>query len=228
MKRVMRAGPVQSFLAWILSGYLRFVYATSRWQVDGADIVKAAQEDPDNGAIVCFWHSRISLCAKAWDNRTSPKQCKALVSNSKDGDFITDVLGRLGFPSVRGSRAREGRAADKGGAQAFREILRDLKAGGAQGVTPDGPKGPALVMGEGAPMLARMSGANVLFLGMAFSPCIRAKSWDRTVFPLPFGKGAIVWRGPVTAGRDDDPAGLAEDWGAKLIAVTDMAEEMVR
>ena len=59
-------------------------------------------------------------------------------------------------------------------------------------------------MQKGAIALARVSGAPVLFVGVAVNPCIRLKTWDRTIIPLPFAKAAMVWDGPVQAGRDDD------------------------
>lgn len=226
MKRLIRSAPVQALLAAILSGYLKFVYATSRWTVEGEDILTAAQRLDGQGVIVCFWHSRISLCARAWRNARSPKQIRALVSHSADGDFITDVLGKLGFPSVRGSRADARSTGDKGGGAALREMVKALKAGGAQGITPDGPKGPARIMGEGTVMLAQLSGAKTLFLGMAFSPCLRARSWDQTVFPLPFGRGAIVWMGPAGAARGEDSAAVAAKWTELLDAATERAEAL--
>lgn len=227
MRRLLRSEGVVRASSALLAAYLKFCYATMRWTIEGEDVIARAQSDLSVRTIVCFWHSRISLCARAWRNASSPKQINALVSNSKDGDFIADILMRMGFPSVRGSRTRENSLGEKGGSAAFREILRDLKDGRAQGITPDGPAGPARVMGEGAPAIARLSGGEVLFLGMACKPCLRARSWDETVIPLPFARGAIVWRGPATAARDSDPALLAKDWTDRLNAATDEAEALV-
>jgi lysophospholipid acyltransferase (LPLAT)-like uncharacterized protein len=68
-------------------------------------------------------------------------------------------VARLGFPAVRGSSANKDKAdRAKGGTQALRDGLRQLKVG-ALAITPDGPRGPAREMAEGLPLLAKLSGA---------------------------------------------------------------------
>jgi hypothetical protein len=106
-------------------------------------------------------------------------------------------------------------------------MVKWVKGGGGVAMTPDGPKGPARVMGEGAPTLARMTGAPVLLVGLSSKPCSRAPSWDRTIMPYPFAKAAMVWDGPFYATRDDDLAALAQAWGERLNAVTARAEALL-
>ena len=224
-KRIVRSRPVQLALASIFAAYLRFVYATIRWTYEGRENGERVWSQP-GGVMLCFWHARIPLSPCTW-GKDSAQTMHALVSKSSDGEFITQTVARLGFPSIRGSRAREDSVGDKGGSGAFREMARGIKAGNAVAITPDGPKGPAQVLAEGPPILARTTGARVLLAGVACNPCIRAKSWDRAVFPLPFGRGAVVWEGPLAAGRDDDPAALALDWGKRLNAITERAEALV-
>ncbi len=72
-----------------------------------------------------------------------------------------------------------------------------------------------------------MTGAPVLFVGVAMKPCIRLNTWDRTIIPLPFAKAAMVWDEPATMGRDDDPDALAEAWAARISAVSRRAEALV-
>ena len=144
------------------------------------------------GVLCVFWHSRIGLSPSCWPlDRAQP--AKALISLSADGEFIAKAVARQGFPAVRGSSANKDKAAAaKGGSQALRDGLKQLKLG-ALAITPDGPRGPANVMAEGLPLMAKLSRAPVLFIGMSCSPAIRLNSWDKAVLPLPFGKGAIVW-----------------------------------
>jgi hypothetical protein len=83
----------------------------------------------------------------------------------------------------------------------------------------------------GTATLAGMSGAPVLLVGLACEPCIRLKSWDAGMLPLPFARGAIVWDGPFTAPRtsDTDAIGhLTDAWGQALDAVNDRAEALLR
>jgi lysophospholipid acyltransferase (LPLAT)-like uncharacterized protein len=67
----------------------------------------------------------------------------------------------------------------------------------------------------------------VLLAGMACKPCLRMKSWDRSVVPLPFGRGAIVWDEPIRIDASTPAvalAGLSEAWSLRLTAVTKQAE----
>ncbi len=227
MKSLLRQPWVISTVAAIFAGYLRIVYSTLRWTHEGRERAEGVWARPGTGAMMCFWHARIPLSPCPWD-KDAPQTLHALVSKSADGEFITQTVARLGFPSVRGSRARENSVGDKGGSNAFREMVRWIQSGNAMAITPDGPKGPARIMGEGTPMLARVTGAPVLLVGMACSPCLTLGSWDKTILPLPFGKAAIVWDGPFTFGKDDDAAVQAKAWGDKLDVVTDRAEAIVR
>ena len=226
MKAFLRQPWVISLLAGMITGYLRFTYWTFRWTIEGGAMADAVKANPDAGASMCVWHSGIPMSPTTWDPKSS-KKMNALVSRSSDGELITQIFARLGFPAIRGSRTRENSVGDKGGSAAFREMVRWLKAGNAVAITPDGPKGPVRIMTEGAATVARAAGAQVLMVGIACRPCIRVNSWDTTVFPLPFARAAMVWDGPFTAEKGDDLAAITTDWGVSLNAVTDRAEAIL-
>lgn len=229
MKKFFRHPAVQRVFTFGLSSYLKFVYATLRWTREGqehADGVWARKGEI--GAIMAFWHAGIPLSPCAWDLKRNPQELHGLISRSADGEFIAKVWDDLGYPSIRGGRRNPNAIEDKGGTEAFREMIRWLKSGGAVGLTPDGPKGPARVMGDGPPTVARLTGVPVLLVGVACEPCLRLKSWDRTIFPLPFARAAQVWDAPVYAARQDDPTELAREWGQRLNAVTDRAHALLK
>lgn len=221
--RPLRNPVIQGVLAWILASWMRFCFATIRWTHVNPSVAEAVWKQ--GGGVLCaFWHSRIALSPASWPlDRAQP--AKALISLSPDGQFIARAVGRLGFPAIRGSSAnkdKQDRA--KGGSQALRDGLKQLKVG-ALGITPDGPRGPARQMAEGLPLMARMSGAPVLFIGLSCKPAIRLNSWDRALLPLPFGRGAIVWdcaRYPEGA----ELAAVAADWAARLTAVEAEADRI--
>ncbi len=79
-------------------------------------------------------------------------------------------------------------------------------------------------MGEGAPVLARLSKAPVLLVGLACRPALTLNSWDKAKLPLPFGRGAIVWDGPHGARDGDDLEALGGQWAARLSRATQSAE----
>lgn len=228
MKQLVRAAWVQRALAAMFSAYLGWVYATLRWTREGHDRAQGVWTQ-GGGAILCFWHARIPLSPCSWELDSGAQDMRALISRSADGEFIAQSMERLGFPAIRGSRKKMSNPAkEKGGSEALREMVRWVKGGGGVAITPDGPKGPAQVMAEGTPVLAKMTGAPVLLVGLACRPCLRFPSWDQTVLPLPFGRAAMVWDGPLSIGRDEAPDAVAVDWTRRLNAVTERAEALLR
>jgi lysophospholipid acyltransferase (LPLAT)-like uncharacterized protein len=221
--RPLRNPVIQSTLAWLLSRWLRFCYATIRWEHHNRDLAEAVWEQ-GGGVLAVFWHSRTSLAPYSWPLHRAPP-VKAVISRSVDGEFVAKAVARLGIPAVRGSSSNKDKAdRDKGGAQALRDGLRQLKIGGLA-ITPDGPRGPVRSMGEGLPLMARLSRAPVLFIGLSCNPAIRLNSWDRSLIPLPFGKGAVVWD------RADFPEGAAladviADWTERTTAVEARADAL--
>jgi len=225
--RPLRSPFVVRLLAAVLAAYLRLVYATIRWTREGQDEAEGVWK-AGGGAILCFWHARIPIALPTWPNDSKRQQIHALISQSADGEFIARAVEHIGFPAIRGSsKKKNDLAKNKGGEQAFREMLRWVKAGNAIAITPDGPRGPAQTMEKGTPVLAQITGAPVLMVGLAAKPCLRLGTWDRTVIPLPFSRGAMVWEGPIRVGRDEDSEALAADWARRLTALTDRAEALL-
>lgn len=229
--------PLRSpFVIWLLSslfaGYSKLVYTTLRMTEEGreqAEAVWAQGRETGVGAILCFWHSRIPMSPLSWPQDPARQDMRALISRSNDGEFIARTVEKLGFPAIRGSSAKKtDLAKNKNGEQAFRDMVQWVRGGGGIAITPDGPRGPAEHMEKGTPSLARITGAPVIFVGLAAKPCLRLGSWDQTVIPLPFAKAAMVWDGPTSAGRADDVDQLVESWAARLSAVTRRAEHLVQ
>lgn len=229
MKQLFRHPLVQGALALAFSGYLKLVLATIRWRQEGLERAEGVWEGGE-GVIVCFWHGRIGLSPACWplDRAQEPR---ALISLSADGQFIASTMEKLGFPAIRGSAAKKpGAAKVKGGAAAFRDVLKWVKGGGGIAITPDGPRGPAEIMTDGVPTLARVSGAPVLLVGLSARPSLRLNSWDRAMLPLPFARGVIVWDGPFEAPREAEGEALIElrdEWGDRLNAATARADALL-
>jgi lysophospholipid acyltransferase (LPLAT)-like uncharacterized protein len=222
--RPLRIPFVQEILSRLLAAWMQFCFATIRWTHENE--VVAEQVWAKGGGVLCtFWHSRIGLSPVCWPLDRA-QSAKALISLSPDGQFIAKAVALQGFPAVRGSSANKDHVdRAKGGTQALRDGLKQLKIG-ALAVTPDGPRGPVREMAEGMPLMAKISGVPVLFIGMSCNPAIRLNSWDKALLPLPFGKGAIVWD------VDHYPAGgdltaVAQDWTARLTAVEARADAIV-
>lgn len=224
--RPLRSPWVQTSAAWLFAQWLRVCLATTRWTRADPEVTEQIWT-AGGGVIVCFWHSRLTLAPAAWDLGRA-QQPRVLVSLSRDGEFLARAMEKIGFPAIRGSSAKKD-APDKakGGALAFREALRWIRGGGAVALTPDGPRGPAETMAEGAVMLARVSGAPVLLIGLASKPAITLDTWDRSQLPLPFARGSIVVDGPIRVDRNADLSALRAEWAERLSAATRRAEGLL-
>jgi hypothetical protein len=230
LKNLLRNDGVQAFLGWVLGTYLRIVLRTVRWTHENVDCVEPALA-VKSGAIGLFWHGRIPLClatAPQWWR----KNTRAFVSPSSDGEFIAQALAMSGFPAIRISSAKKGDSAKaRQAVAAIREAVGWVSEGGALIVTPDGPRGPNEVIAPGALQIARRSGQPVFLMGIAANPAMQLQgTWDKVMFAAPFGRGAVVWEGPLYVPADADDAtiqALVADWSGRLSAVTRRAETLV-
>jgi lysophospholipid acyltransferase (LPLAT)-like uncharacterized protein len=230
LKGVLRSEGVQAVLGWLLGTYLRLVLHTVRWRHENVACVEPVLEDDSRGAIALFWHGRIPLCLATapqwWRKRT-----RCLISPSADGEFIARALAMSGFPAIRVSSAKPGDTAKaRQAVAAIREATNWVKGGGALVVTPDGPRGPNEVIAAGSLQIARRSGQSVYLMGVAAAPAWRLKTWDRVMFAVPFGRGAVVWDGPLHVPADADEAAIAnliQLWSERLSAATRRAEALV-
>lgn len=224
MKSLLRSDAVIGAAGALVAAYLRFAYATTRWT--HVDREKAKALDDGGPVILCLWHCLVPIAPVVWP-KAHADRLRILISQSTDGELIARTMAGIGLGAIRGSsQKRTDPAKTKGGVAAFREMAKWVRNGGSIAITPDGPRGPAQVMADGAPVLARFTKAPVVMVGVASKPCIRLNTWDRTVFPVPFAKGVIVWDGPFVADEEEDNAVLAAAWGRRLTAVLERAESI--
>jgi lysophospholipid acyltransferase (LPLAT)-like uncharacterized protein len=230
LKAILRSNAAQAILGWVLGSYFRIILRTVRWRHENLACVEPVLAG-ESGAIGLFWHGRVPLCLAMapqwWRKRT-----RAFVSPSADGEFIAQALAMSGFPAIRVSSAKKGHAAKaRQAVAAIREAVTWVAGGGALIVTPDGPRGPNEVIAPGALQIARRSGQPIFLVGIAANPALQLQStWDRVMFAAPFGRGAVVWEGPLHVPPDADDAqikALVEAWSARLSTATRRAEALV-
>jgi lysophospholipid acyltransferase (LPLAT)-like uncharacterized protein len=226
VKAIFRSAWFQAFAGWLTAAYLGFTLGSIRWRYLNREAAETIWDD-GGPTIVCFWHSRISMSPACWDLKRAQVP-RALISHSHDGEITAQAMERLGFPAIRGSAAKTpDKARKKGGAAAFREIVRWLRPGHCVAIPPDGPNGPVEQMTDGPAMLARLSKAHILFVGFASKPCLHMASWDHAVIPLPFARGVIAYEIVPRVTAADDLETVRLDWTARLSALTRRAEAAV-
>jgi 3-deoxy-D-manno-octulosonic-acid transferase len=158
------------------AGFLRFVQLTSatfKWDHPQALSIRRNRRP----CVYAFWHNKqVYLAVEHRGERVS-----IMVSRSKDGEYIAQVMKRLGLCPVRGSTS-------KGGDNALREMIGLLKDGHQVGFTPDGPRGPLHTVHGGVALTAQSTTVPVVPTTYFASNRITFRSWDQFVLPLPFGR----------------------------------------
>jgi hypothetical protein len=204
LKPILKSDAFRTFASWLVTQYVRLAWATGRWTVHG-DQAHVAKWDSGAPFILAFWHGRILMMPKAW--RAGVK-VHMLISQHRDGELITRAVKPFGIDTIRGSTTKPGKARDKGGLAALREILRTLKNGECIGITPDGPRGPRMRASDGIVTIARLSGAPIIPATWSARRRWALNSWDRFLVPGLFTTGVVVWGAPVEVLRDSDDAAL--------------------
>ena len=169
--------------ARLIAGWIRFCQVTSRWEVTGLDDADAAMAEGPIVAII--WHECSLMAPAHWPRKNG--QVTTLSDPSPIGRVSATVQGRLGMASI-------GVPAGGGAVAATREVLRRLKDGVSVGLTGDGPVGPARVLNAAPLDWARAAGVPVFTYAYAMSRQRRLKTWDRMILPMPFSRGAVVYR----------------------------------
>jgi len=198
-RNVMRSGWVQRALGVLAAEYLRFVWLTTKFSYQPADVYDRVL--PHQPLILAFWHGQHFMTP--FIKNKKEYRAKVLISRHRDGEFNAIAAERLGIGTIRGSGDHGGAFHRKGGVGAFREMVQALQDNWNVATTADVPK-RARVAGLGVIMLARESGRPIMPFAMVTSRYIRLKNWDSTTINLPFGRGAVVGIDAVTVPPDAD------------------------
>ena len=133
-------------------------------------------------AIIMFWHGDMLV---GWYSVRKQRPI-ALVSKSKDGNFLAAVLQKWGYKLSRGS-------SKKSGMEALTIAMDAVKNGECNSliITPDGPRGPRHEYKRGASIAARELNLSLFHLHMDYASRKTLKSWDKFEVPMPFSKVSI-------------------------------------
>ena len=218
-KRFIRSDDLRRSLCWLGAGYVRFVRLTGLWQVVRSEIPEQFWK-ADQPFILSFWHGRLLMMPLCWESK---KQIHMLISHHRDGQIIARTVGHLGIKTTLGSSS-------KGGAKAFRAILKILAAGDYVGITPDGPRGPRMRATDGVISIAKLSGVPIIPVAYSTTNGKHLNNWDRFLVAWPFSRNVIVWGDPIYIPRKSDPAAQEKqrlDLEAAINDVTNEADAFV-
>lgn len=149
-------------------------------KVEGRNNEEKARADSGGAVVYVTWHQRMSYSARFFNYR----HVTVMISQSRDGEYVTRVAKWLGFRNVRGSSTR-------GGMDALKEMSRRIREGQPGGMLADGPRGPARVAKIGSAILSRDTQAPLVPIAWSADRCWVLNSWDRYMIPKPFAR--VVW-----------------------------------
>jgi len=166
--------------------------------------------------IFAFWHNRLLLPLYIFRGMN----VATMVSQSRDGEYIAQVMLRCGLKVSRGSASRRG-------AEGLLGLMRLLRQGTSAAITPDGPRGPCEIAQSGIIQLAKLSGIPITPVSFGCTRYKRMKSWDRMVVPLPFGKIRCVLGKEIAVERQASKEELEQKRAAleeEMRRITEIAE----
>jgi lysophospholipid acyltransferase (LPLAT)-like uncharacterized protein len=177
-------------LVGLLGGAIvRAADATWRTESSGPPGVEQGFRTGARPAIAAFWHRQILGMLGHFRN----SRVAVPVSQHRDGEYVAQVMQRVGIATVRGSSST-------GGAKLLRDMMAMVDDGYSPVLTPDGPRGPKFSVQPGIWMLARRTGMPVYPVGVAVRDAWSAGSWDEFLIPKPFTRIVVRFGQPLHVG----------------------------
>jgi len=180
-------------LAYIL---LRFYLTLIRIRVVNEDPLLNHLKKGGKG-IAAIWHQRF-FGAIGYAKKFSTLAPSLIISQSRDGELISQMVSRFGFRPIRGSSSR-------GGKEALAAIVQDLSQNQAAVHAVDGPLGPKGVVKAGLIRMAQLSQAAIFLVYISIDRAWILHSWDRFLIPKPFSRMLVRWSDPIFVQREMDP-----------------------
>lgn len=136
--------------------------------------------------VASFWHySIIYFFYFVRGNRVT-----AMVSASRDGEYVARLAKQFGYTAARGSRNNKG-------VEGLKVLFRAIRSGDSCALVADGSQGPPRVAQPGAILLASRSGAPILPMVWSAERYLTIRSWDRTVIPKLFSRIDYYYGEPI-------------------------------
>jgi len=155
-------------------------------KVEGKERGREALARSGGRAVYATWHQRMSYHFHYFGAR----HLIVMISQSRDGEYATRISKWLGFKNVRGSSTR-------GGSDALKELIQEIKKGEIGGMLADGPLGPPRVAKIGSVIMARDAEVPLICVLWGADRCWILNSWDRYLVPKPFARVVIYYTEPI-------------------------------
>ena len=195
----------------LLSGFIKILIKTTEYKV-----VQSEEAVKQKQAVIIFWHRKIIPTMLSTDFL---EKKSSLVSSSKDGDILEEVLTRFDNLVVRGS-------SNKDNVKSLKQILKLIKTGFSIGIAIDGPRGPIYEPKSGALYIAMKTGLPMIPIGgYTNKKRIFKKAWDKFELPNFFSKSCYYVGDPLYFTKDSDIDSSMELIKSKLHEANRTAKE---
>lgn len=164
----------------------RTLFATCRTHEHGRHHLAACEKQPA-AFIAAFWHYSVLYII----HRSRHKSWVAMVSASRDAEYVAKILDHMGCETVRGSRSR-------GGLSSLKRMITLVKNGKNAAIVADGSQGPPRQVQAGVILLASKTGVPILPVIWGADRYFAFKSWDRTLLPKPFARIGLWYGEPLS------------------------------
>ena len=130
--------------------------------------------------LICIWHQQFFSAIRHFPNykKFNPS---IMISRSKDGEIVAGIAKQGGWHPVRGSSSR-------GGKEALKNMIANLKKTRLAVHIVDGPLGPSGKVKAGAIRLAHAADAAIVPCCVYAENGWHFNSWDKFLLPKPFSK----------------------------------------
>ena len=173
-----------------ISGIIKILIKTTKYEV-----IQSEETLEIKQAIVIIWHRKIVPTMLSTDFL---EKKASLISNSKDGDILEEVLKRFGNLAIRGS-------SNNNSVGGLKKILSLVKKGYSIGMAVDGPRGPIYEPKAGTIYIAMKTGLPVIPVGgYTNKKWIFKKSWDKFELPKFFSKSTYYVGEPIYFSKDSN------------------------
>lgn len=183
---------------WSVAWLMRVWFRSCRVTLHNEENCFKAEEKDKNG-IASFWHYSIIYVLYHMRKYSAT----AMVSASRDGEYIAKLAEKFGFDTVRGSK-------NKKSVEGLKAMLRAMMNGSNAAIVADGSQGPPRIVQAGTLLLASRTGAPIIPMVFSASNYFTINSWDRTIIPKPFSRIDFFYGEPLCIPAKVKPEALEE------------------
>lgn len=206
-KRFRKIKKLPDWVYWLPAHIIMLWRALMRIEiVDPNGLLEEYRRETNRVCIVNIWHNRLLMLPPLFEPALR-KRTYAVISSSRDGQYIADFAAQFGAKSIRGSSRKHG-------VKVLHDAIKTIKGGCMVVFTPDGPRGPRYRMSKGPVHIASQLGIPVVALGINYSSYWSVKSWDAFRIPKPWAKLTLIIGDELHVPPDLTPEEL-EEWRKK-------------